>query len=82
MLSYHESEWKKMKTDTGWYRPNWATLYYSKAVYDFIWRSNENFGDESIATQKRIIKRFVWELIFYFIIVVVLTLSCILTGIL
>ena len=82
MHSNHRIKWEKMKKDTGWYRPSWATLYYSKAVYDFIWHSDESFGDQTVVFQKRVIRRVILELASFFVIVIVLTLSLILSGIL
>ncbi len=83
MLEHHEAEWKKMKQDlTGWYRmPSW-TLYYTKAVYDFIWRSDENLGDQAIALLKKRIRRFLFELPLFFFIVVFVTLVLIWTSVL
>lgn len=66
MSNCHKLVWQKMKDDTGWYRPNWATLYFSKAVYDFIWRSEESFGDANIPVLRRRIKRIIWELPLFF----------------
>lgn len=74
MLLRHPSEWKAMKENLGWYRPQWATLYYSKAVYDFIWRSGEDFGDENVSRLKRMIKAFIRELPIYFLSVTFITL--------
>ncbi len=67
MLEKYPAQWSDMKSDTGWYRPTWATLYYTNAVYDFIWRSEEYFADENVLSLKRKIKRFIWELPLFFI---------------
>jgi hypothetical protein len=73
MDTNHKDEWEKMMEDTGWLRPKWATFYYSNAVYVFIWKSDESFGDEYISFLKRKIKRIIWELPLYFVSVIVLT---------
>lgn len=67
MLEKYPSQWNDMKHDKGWYRPTWATLYYTKAVYDFIWRSEEYFADENVFLLKKKIKRFIWELPLFFV---------------
>jgi len=74
MTINYKNEWDKMKEDTGWYRPKWATFYYSKAVYDFIWRSEESFNDDQIKFLKQKIRRFIWELPLYLILVVIISL--------
>ena len=78
----YKNEWEKMKEDTGWYRPKWATIYYSKAVHDFIWRSDESFNDEQIKLLKQKIRRFIWELPLYLVSVVIITLLFIWLGVL
>ena len=70
----YKNEWEKMKDDTGWYRPKWATIYYSRAVYKFIWKSDENFNDVKINILKRKIRRFVWELPLYLLVVAIITI--------
>ena len=82
MTQNHGNIWETMKHDTGWYRPNWATLYYSKAVYDFIWKSSETYGDDYLTVLKKEIKRFIWELPLYFVAVILITYLLILMGIL
>jgi len=77
MKTYHNNTWQKMKDDTGWYRPTWATLYFSKAVYDFIWRSEESFGDTSIPVLRKRIKKVIWELPLFFIATTLLTIMLI-----
>jgi len=67
----YRNEWNKSKEDTGWSRPNWATLYYSKAVYDFVWRSDEIFNDDQINILKQKIKRFIWEFPIFFVAAVI-----------
>lgn len=32
MMSNYKIEWEKMKNDTGWYTPSWATLCYRHPV--------------------------------------------------
>ena len=72
MDAFHKSKWREMMEDTGWFRPTWTTLYYSKAVYDFIWRSADTLGDDNICVFKKRIKRFIWELpLFFFIVTIV-----------
>jgi len=56
MLEKYPTQWNDMKSDTGWHRPTWATLYYTKSVYDFIWRSEEYFADENILSLKKKLK--------------------------
>ncbi|MBA3011590.1 MAG: hypothetical protein FP812_15345 [Desulfobacula sp.] len=70
MLKHHEFEWKKMKQDTSWGRAPWMNFYYTKKVYNFIWRSTENYGDKNIHLQKLVIRRFLWELPLYFVVVI------------
>ena len=83
MLAYHEAEWNKMKKNlTGWYRMPSLTPYYTKAIYDYIWRSDENYGDQNITLQKGRIRRVVWELPLYFFAVLVLTVFLLWTGVL
>jgi hypothetical protein len=88
MLEHHESEWKAIKEE----HPNWFRIepwpsslmftFYSRAVYKFIWRSEESFGDQVILRQRRKIRRIIWELPLYFVVLIAATLSLILTGIL
>lgn len=82
MSDRHPAVWKAMIEDAGWYRPQWATLYYSKAVYDFIWRSEEDFGEKDIAELKKKIRAIIWELPLYFVAVAVITSLLIWSGIL
>jgi hypothetical protein len=88
MLEHHESEWKTTKEE----HPNWFGIeswpssvmftFYSRAAYNFIWRSEESFGDQAILRQRRKIRRFIWELPLYFVMLIAATLFLILTGIL
>jgi hypothetical protein len=48
MSEKYSSEWADMKQDTGWYRPTWATFYYTKSIYNFIWKSEENYNDNNL----------------------------------
>ncbi len=80
MLKSHNLFWEKMKNDTGWYRPTWATLYYSKAVYDFIWRSDEDLNDPLVRHLRRKIRRFIWELSIFFVGVLLTTILLINIG--
>jgi len=82
MLKNHKFEWNKMKEDTSLYRLPWMNLYYTKAVYNFIWRSVETYGDENIHMQRLKICRFRWELPLYFVLVMVVTILFIWSGIL
>jgi hypothetical protein len=82
MKLHFNDEWSKMKENTGWYRPNWATLYYGKAVYEFIWGKDRLFNDENIDSILRKIKRIIWELPAFFIVVVGMTILLISLGIL
>ena len=75
-----KDEWLRMKEDTGWYRPSWATLYYSKAVYEFIWGKALTINDENIDSIKLKIKRIVWELPILFISVMIITLLSVSLG--
>ncbi len=63
----HKTKWDKMKEDTGWLRPKWATLYFSQAVFEYIWKSDNNFSDQELNLLKKKIKRFIWELPIYFV---------------
>jgi len=80
MSEKYPNQWNIMKRDTGWYRPTWATLYYTKAIYDFIWRSDEYFADKEILSLKRQIKRFVWELPLFFVVVISLSFLLVWIG--
>lgn len=72
MVEFHKSNWQKMMENTSWLRPTWATLYYSKAVYDFIWKSADTLGDDNIDIFRKKIKRIMWELsLFFFIVTIV-----------
>jgi hypothetical protein len=71
-----------MKEDTAWYRPSWATLYYGKAVYEFIWGEKTILNDENIDSIKRKIKRIIWELPIFFVAVVTITIVFISLGLL
>ena len=82
MLKHHEFEWKKMKEDTSLSRLPWMNLYYTKAVSNFIWRSDEGYGDENIHLQRLRIRRFSWELPLYFVLVIGVTVLFIWSGIL
>jgi hypothetical protein len=88
MLEHHGSEWKTIKEE----HPNWFGIepwpssvmftFYSRAAYKFIWRSEESFGDQAILRLRRKIRRFIWELPLYFVVLIASTLFLILTGIL
>ena len=82
MLKKYPTYWNKMKSDTSWYRPTWATLYYTKAIYDFIWRSEEYFADNNIFFLKRKIKRIIWELPLFFIVVIFCSICLVWFGLL
>jgi hypothetical protein len=73
MSAKYSTQWNEMKRDTGWYRPAWATLYYTKAIYDFIWRSEESYDDDNIISLRKEIKRFIWELPLFFVSVIFLS---------
>ena len=66
MNKYHFSKWSVMKNDTGWYRPVWASFYFSKGIYGFVWKSEEDFNDVNIVKLRKSIKLFVWELVLFF----------------
>lgn len=55
-----------MKRNSGWYRPSWANLYYSKAVYEFLWKTDECFHDATICILKRKIRNVMRELLIFF----------------
>lgn len=88
VLEHHMSEWKIIKREY----PNWLGLeawpssamftFYSRAVYNFVWRSEETFGDPYILSLRRRIRRFVWELPLYFVVVTVTALLLVWSGIL
>ncbi len=69
-----------MKEDTGWYAPTWANLYFTKAVYDFIWKAHETFGDEEVTRLRHRIRSIIWELLLFLISVPVVTFLLILAG--
>lgn len=75
-----KNEWDKMKENTGWYRPSWATLYFSKAIHEFIWKTDTNFNDKNISLIKHKIKKIIWELPVFFISVVIVTVFVISLG--
>jgi hypothetical protein len=70
MMSHFKNFWEELKEDSRWYRPSWANLYHSKAVHDFIWRSDEDFGDANIRILKQKIKRIIWEFVAYILIII------------
>ncbi len=88
ILKHHYSEWQIIKLEN----PNWLGIepwpssvrftFYSRAVYNFVWRSQETFEDQSIFFLRRRIRRFILELPLYFVVVIATTLFLILTGIL
>ena len=82
MKMHFNDEWSKMKEDPGWYRPSWATLYYGKGVYEFIWGKDRPFNDENIEFIVRKIKRIIWELPAFIVIVMGMTILLISLGIL
>lgn len=59
MMRHHRESWEKMKEDTSLYRLPWMNFYYTKAVYDFIWNSEEDYGDASCFAKKEYPKVFV-----------------------
>jgi len=69
MKTKYGNEWDNMKNDTSWYRPPWATLYFSKSIYDFIWKSDFDFKDKNLMILKKRIKRIGLELPIFFIFV-------------
>lgn len=73
MSANYPKIWSNMKEDTGWYRPSWATIYYTKAIYRFIWKSDDYFGDKNLKLLKPKIKKIVWELPLYFVSVIIIT---------
>jgi len=62
MDKHHAEEWARMKDDTGWFRPQYASFYHSKAIYDFIWNSSETFGDNNIGAYRKKMKTIAWEI--------------------
>lgn len=86
MKENYSHNWHKMLNDTSWYSPSWANLYYTKSVYDFIWRKDESFNEYSddifLRDIKKSIRRFAWELPLFFLFVFLLTLFLIISGLL
>jgi hypothetical protein len=72
MLACHNLEWMTIKTQTNEWL--WMESLFSspklninaKATYDFIWRSNESFGDEGICLRRNNIRRVIFELPLFF----------------
>ena len=75
LLKYHKREWEDFrKQNPSWLRmESWpsslAFTFYSRAAYNFTWRSKETHGNQAIDAQRRRIRRFVWELPGYLIVV-------------
>jgi hypothetical protein len=88
LMKYHQEDWESFKRQN----PNWLEMEpwpssliftcYSRAPYNFIWRSRESYGDQSIVVQRQRIRRFVWELPLWFVAVVAVIVLLILTGVL
>jgi len=70
----HMLEWNKMMGDTGWLAPNWSSLYRTKAFYNFVWYSNEDYGDHDLSVLRKKLKRINVELIIAFVIVIAVTI--------
>lgn len=78
----HGDEWKNFISDTGWYSPSWTSLYGTKAFHDFIWKSNVDYGDDDINILRKKIKSIIWQLPAFILIVIFLTISLIILGVL
>jgi len=88
LMRHHRASWDAFKGRN----PNWFGMepwpsalvftFYSRAAYNFIWRSEESYGDQSIILQKRRIRRFVWELPMYFVAVMAAAALLISVGVL
>lgn len=86
MFAHHKAEWININKQEDWlgmeslfaskFTPN------SKAIYKFVWCSNEYFGDNNISIQRLRIRRIIWELPLFFVIIISMTLLLIITGIL
>jgi hypothetical protein len=86
MFKHHESEWVIIRKETkdlfgmeSLFPPKYVSN--TKAVYNFIWRSSECFGDNNILLQRRRIRRFIWELPLFFVVVILATLIFTITSI-
>ncbi len=63
MSANHNEKWHLMMQERGWLpAPTWSNTYFTKAIYDFIWRSEENYGDPNIDFLRKQIRRFILEL--------------------
>jgi len=82
MMRHHRDSWEKMKEDTSLYRLPGMNLYYTKAVYDFIWNSEEDYGDTQVALQGKSIRRLLWELPFYLVVLAAIIDALIRSGVL
>ncbi len=69
----HTTEWEKMMKDTRWLTPNWSSLYRTKSFHDFVWYSNEDYGDHDLKKLRNRLKKIVLEITLAFVMVVVVT---------
>jgi hypothetical protein len=68
MSKNHPVEWESLKNDSNW-TATWIHPYYSQAVYNFIWRSQDNFNDPIVEKYKKQIRWSGWHIPLYFIFV-------------
>jgi hypothetical protein len=75
-------KWEILKEPTGFLAaPSWRAIEHSDNVSNFIWESNEEYGDPYIGMLRSKIKRFKWEMILFFILVPIITFGLVIIGV-
>lgn len=70
MMDHYKDDWKAMKDHPQWYERRMAGIYYSKAVKDFIWKSDIDYGDKNVRILKHKIKRIMLEFSIYVVVLI------------
>ena len=68
MSKKHPDKWEPMKNNSNW-TATWIHPYFSQAVYNFIWKSKDNFNDPIVKAFKKRIRWSGWHIPLYFLFV-------------
>ena len=76
MVRHHADRWEAMKSGFVW------KFYHTKAIYDFVWKSDEAFNDEDIVAYRKKLRRIALEIPLFFVLVPAITFPLLCFGVL
>lgn len=74
MCRHHTGRWEAMKSGFVW------KLYHTKAIYDFVWKSDEAFNDDNIVEYRNKLRRIAWEIPLFFVLIPAITFPLLFFG--